>query len=186
MADKQAEGSHVYHMVAFSFVGEKTAAEIMRQIEAAQKFSGYDIVAQAVVEVDNKGKVHVHQPGRGGVGAGVGAVTGGLLALIGGPAGLLIAALAGGTIGGIAGHFIGRQFDQDALKQLGDQMVPGSSAIVVIVEDVYSQGLINAASEYKGDVITLTIGDEASGEIASFVAAGEGAEAPAEDGGEAK
>jgi hypothetical protein len=33
-------------------------------------------VAQAVVEQDAKGKVHIHEPGRAGVGAGVEAAAG--------------------------------------------------------------------------------------------------------------
>ena len=90
----QSEGSAVYNILAFAFEGQHTAKKIVKDIKSSGALKGYDIIAQAVVEKTDKGKVKVHEPGRGGVGAAVGAAGGGLLALIGGPVGVLAWAAA--------------------------------------------------------------------------------------------
>jgi hypothetical protein len=69
-----SNGSAVYNILAFTFDGQDTANQTVKDIKSSGALEGYDIVAQAVVEQDAKGKVHIHEPGRGGVGAGVGAV----------------------------------------------------------------------------------------------------------------
>ena len=98
--------SAVYNILAFAFEGQDTASQIVKEIKSSGALDGYDIDAQAVVEQTDKGKVKIHEPGRGGVGAAVGVVGGGLLALIGGPVGVLAMAAAGGVVGGVAGHYL--------------------------------------------------------------------------------
>ena len=68
----QSESSTVYNILAFAFEGQHTAKKIVKEIKSSGALKGYDIVAQAVVEKTDKGKVKVHEPGRGGVGAAVG------------------------------------------------------------------------------------------------------------------
>jgi uncharacterized membrane protein len=131
---------------------------------------GYAVLAHAVVEVNDKGKVHVHEPGHGVLAGTVGAATGGLLALIGGPAGVLAWAVAGGAIGGAIGHHFGRAIPVEDLKKLGEQMDPNSSAIVVLVEDVASEQVVDSMEAYNANVVTLTVGDELSGQIAQYAA----------------
>ena len=83
------ERSSIYNILAFQFVGQDTADQTVKEIRASGMLEGFKIVAQVIVEQDAKGKVHVHETGKGGMGATVGAVGGGLLSLIGGPVGVL-------------------------------------------------------------------------------------------------
>ncbi|NIV37650.1 MAG: hypothetical protein GWN58_52015, partial [Anaerolineae bacterium] len=99
MGDKDT-GSGAYNIVAFCFDGQDTAKQTLKDAKQAGALEGYYVVAQAIVEQDEKGKVHIQEPGRGGVGATVGAVAGGILGLIGGPAGLLAWTVGGAVIGG--------------------------------------------------------------------------------------
>ncbi len=122
------------------------------------------------MEQDEKGKVHIHEPGRGGVGTGAGLVAGGLLGLIGGPVGLLAWAVGGAVVGGVAGKYLGRPFSKGDLKQIGESMTPDSSAFLLLVEDVESEAVVDSMKGYNANVVTLTVGDELSGEIASYVA----------------
>jgi len=164
------DGSAVYNILAFTFAGQDTANQTVKAIKSSGALEGYDIVAQCVVEQDAKGKVHIHEPGRGGVGAGVGAVAGGLLGLIGGPAGLLAWAVGGAVVGGVAGKYLGRPFAKGDLKEIGEAMSPDSSAFLLLLEDTYSEDVVDSLSGYNANVVTLTVGDELSGQIASFVA----------------
>jgi uncharacterized membrane protein len=156
--------------VALCFAGRHTASGVIQEIMLREASSGYKVHLWAVVEVDDKGKAHVHEPSRGGLGTGLGAVTGGVLGLIGGPAGLLIWTVAGGVIGGIAGTHVGRAIPEDKLKELGEQMQPDTSAVLALLEDTHSERLIGDLQGYNATVVTLTVGDELSGEIAAAVA----------------
>jgi uncharacterized membrane protein len=162
--------SAVYDILAFTFAGQDTANQTVKDIKSSGALEGYDIVAQAVVEQDAKGKVHIHEPGRGGLGAAIGAAGGGLLGLIGGPAGLLAWAVGGAVVGGVAGKYLGRPFKKGDLKEIGQAMSPDSSAFLLLLEDTYSEGVVNSLSGYNANVVTLTVGDDLSGEIQSYVA----------------
>ena len=165
-----SSGSAVYNILAFAFDGQKTANQTVKDIKSSGALDGYDIVAQAVVEQDTKGKVHIHEPGRGGVGAAIGAVGGGLLGLIGGPVGVLAWAVGGGVVGGVAGHYLGRPISKGDLKEIGEALTPDSSAFLLLLEDTYSEGVVNSMSGYNANVVTLTVGDELSGQIAQYTA----------------
>ena len=162
--------SAVYQILAFCFADQKTAGEVDKELTREQWDQGYAVLAHAVVEVDDKGKTHVHEPGHGVLVGTVGAAAGGLLALIGGPAGVLGWAVAGGAIGGAIGHYFGRAIPVDDLKKLGEQMDPNTSAIVALVEDVASESVVDSMAGYNANVVTLTVGDEMSGQIAQYVA----------------
>jgi uncharacterized membrane protein len=164
----QSESSAVYNILAFTFDGQDTAGQIVKEIKSSGALDGYEIDAQAVVEQTAKGKVKIHEPGRGGVGAAVGVVGGGLLALIGGPFGLLAMAAAGGVVGGVAGHYLGRPIKKGDLKEIGEAMSPDSSAFLLLLEDSQSEGVVDSMSGYNANVVTLTVGDELSGQIASY------------------
>jgi uncharacterized membrane protein len=164
------EKSAIYNILAFNFEGEKTAGETVKDIKKSGLLEGQSIVAEAVVSVDEKGKSHIHEPGRGGLGGTVGAMGGGLLSLIGGPAGLLAWTVGGAVVGGVAGKYLGRPFSKGDLKEIGDAMQPDTSAFLLLVEDWTSEAVIDKMKGVNANVVTLTVGDELSGEIAQAVA----------------
>ncbi len=85
--------------------------------------------------------------------------------------------VGGAVVGGVAGKYLGRPIKKGNLEELGDTLKPDSSALLLLLEDKYSEDVINSMSSYNASVVTLTVGDELSGEIAAF-AAGEVEEAP--------
>jgi uncharacterized membrane protein len=165
----QSDSSAVYNILAFAFAGQKTADQNLKDTKSSGVLEGYDIAAQAVVEQDQKGKVHIHQPGHGGVGAVIGGAVGGVLGLIGGPPGVLALGAAGAAVGGAAGHF-DTVIPKDDLEELGEALTPDTSALLLLLEDTYSEGVINDMSGYNANVVTLTVGDDLSGQIAQYTA----------------
>ncbi len=79
---------------------------------------------------------------------------------------MLLLAATGGVIGGVAGHFAGREIPADDLKQIGAQLPPNSSAFLALVEDTDAEAVVNNMKGYKANVVTVTLGDELSGTIA--------------------
>jgi uncharacterized membrane protein len=170
MMSKQSDSSAVYNILAFAFAGQDTASQTVKEIKSSGVLEGYEIVAQATIDQDAKGKVKIHEPGRGGVGATIGAVAGGALGLIGGPAGVLALAAAGAAVGGTAGHYWGRAIPKSDLEELGEALTPDSSAFLLLLEDTYSEGVVKSMAGYNANVVTLTVGDDLSGQIASYTA----------------
>ena len=64
MGDKDT-GSAVYNIVAFCFDGQETAKQTLKEAKNAGALEGYDIVVQAIVEQNEKGKVHLKRAGQG-------------------------------------------------------------------------------------------------------------------------
>ena len=160
----------VYHLVAVEFAGQDRAKQIVDLVRSERRGRDYKVAAWAVLEVDQKGKSHVTQSGHGGKGAAVGAGTGAVLSLLGGPAGVLAWALGGALIGGLTGKFLGQNFDADQLKAIGAGMEPNSSALVVLIED---KGMAQFAAEMgspDAQIVTVSVGSQISGELAQVAA----------------
>ncbi len=160
------QGSSIYDILVFAFTDTLKADYVVDELKASQKLGGYKVVAEAVVIREADGSVHIHEPGKGGKGAAIGAVVGGGIALLGGPIGVLTLAVTGGVIGGVAGHFAGREIPVDDLKQIGAQLPPNSSAFLALVEETDAEAVVNGMKGYKANVVTVTLGDELSGTIA--------------------
>lgn len=157
-----------FNVLAFCFPGHRTAGDVATGVRVRQEEADNRIVADAVVEVDYEGKTHIHEPGKGGVGTAAGAVVGGVLGLIGGPAGLLAWTVSGAVIGGVAGHYLGQAIPKKDLEAFGEQLAPDSSAYLALVEEADTENIISDMAAYDANVITLTMGDDISGEIAEI------------------
>ena len=99
-----------------------------------------------------------------------GIMAGEALALLGGPVGLLAMAVAGGAIGGAAGHFVDRAFSKEDLAMLKEQMPPNSSAILTMAKEAETEKIAAAMQHYQAAVVTLVLGDEATGAVDQAVA----------------
>lgn len=170
--------SKVFHAILFKFIGEDKAGEVLKTVQQQQKLQGVKVVAYAVASMNEKGKVSIKQGNESKKGAGLGAVVGGLVFVLGGPIGLIGSLVAGGLIGGVSGRFMGHKFDSKELEKLGDALTPSTSAIILILEDVYAQGALNAMGGTDAAVVDIVLGDETSGELAQLVAIG--VDAPAD------
>ena len=168
--NQQASNSNPYTVLAFCFADRDRAGEVMKELKAGKILAAHQVVAHAVVEVDKYGKAHVQQHGRGGAGAAAGIMAGEALALLGGPAGLLAWAVAGGAIGGAVGHFVDRAFTKADLTKLKDRMSPNSSAILTMAKDADTDRITAALQSYQAAMVTLVLGEEAAGAVDQSVA----------------
>ncbi len=121
---KDDNGSAVYNIVALNFAGEDTAKQNLKTMKDNKVFDGYKIEAECIVSQNDKGKVHIHEPGHGAWGAAAGAAVGGLLGMLGGPAGAAALGAAGAAIGGAAGHIGDALFPRMIWKSLARKWCP--------------------------------------------------------------
>jgi uncharacterized membrane protein len=123
---------------AFTFNGKKTARKVLDAIEDdLYAFDWYVEEDVAEISVNKRGSHRVHStwaqdssnvPG----GIGFGAILGSCIGILFGPAGALAGAAVGGGIGGMIGHHENVKFDDPALDDFAESLLPDTSALIYI------------------------------------------------------
>lgn len=149
-----------YDVIMVSFDGVNSATEVLARVRAAGGLAGSEIEGEALLSRDAAGQVHLHEKGSAGLGATFGAVTAGVLGLVTGPLGLLVMVVAGGVAGGIAGHFAGQVIPPEDLRRVGEQLTPGTSAYITIVDAAHAQGVSDAFEAEGGRVLNIPVETE--------------------------
>ena len=146
-----------YDVVMVSYDGVNAAAEAVARVKAAGGLEGCEIEGEALISRDAAGQVHLHERGSAGLGATFGAVTAGLIGVVTGPLGLLVMVAAGGIAGGIAGHFAGQVIPPEDLRRVGEELPPGSSAYLTIVDAAHADGVAAAFEHEGGRVLNIPV-----------------------------
>jgi uncharacterized membrane protein len=115
--------------------GENTAGQVFKTMISAQGSTGERIESYAVVSKDLKGRVWVRDQRK--TDAGVGAVVGGVIGLLGGPVAVALGAGAGGVVGYLTGDAVG--IPRDKVESMKQSLTPDSSALVVVLDDRWVQ-----------------------------------------------
>jgi uncharacterized membrane protein len=146
-------------LIVAAFQEEKMAKEALKALKQAQRDKVIKIQNAAVLRKDEKGKLHIQETGDmgGGKGAALGGVTGAVVGLIAGPA-LLVPAAVGALVGGLAAKLRDSGFSDERLKSLGDNLKPGSSAIIAVVEHKWVADVEKAMAEAGADAVTAALG----------------------------
>lgn len=145
------------------------ADETFAFLENLSKSGVLDIKHAAVLVKDDDGNIKVEE--RGDVnskqGAIFGAISGGLIGLLGGPIGVIIGAAAGAATGGVAARKIDMGFSDEFLNKLQEELQPGKSALIVVVEHEMIEDLSYALSDVEGLHFNQEITDELINELIS-------------------
>jgi uncharacterized membrane protein len=123
-----------YEMIVISFDEENSTDEVLDTLKKMEDMADVDLKNGAVVVWDASGKVTVKETSdfdakQGAIG---GAIAGSVVGLLGG--GLLRGAILGAAGGAVAGKVIDLGLDDDFLKEIGDSLGTGSSAVVATVD----------------------------------------------------
>jgi uncharacterized membrane protein len=119
--------------LVMAFNDEKAGDEALEAMKKAKKEKQFYFEEAAVIRQDTKGKVHYHETGDMGTrkGAGIGALVGGVLSILGGPIGLAVGAGIGAAAGALAASR-DSGFRNESLNMVGVALKPGTSAVVTI------------------------------------------------------
>jgi uncharacterized membrane protein len=90
----------------------------------------------------------------------LGAITGGLIGLVGGPAGMVVGALTGAGACAVAGKRIDLGFSDKFLGKLQAHLQPGSEALVVLVEHEFAVPLSESLAHDEGIIVQQTLTDK--------------------------
>lgn len=137
-------------VVAAFYRNETEAGEMLTQLKQMDKDGIIDIIDAAVmVKAEDGRKLKVNETAeltakKGGV---RGALVGGVLGIIFPPSILAMAAV-GAAAGAAIGHFTDQGFDNNLLKEIGENLPPGGSCIVAVIEETWLAKLSTALEGY--------------------------------------
>ena len=153
--------------LVMAFNDEKAADQALDAMKQAKKQKQFYFEDAAVIRQDAKGKVHYHETGdmSTGKGAGIGALVGGVLSLLGGPIGLAVGAGIGALAGAAAASHDGG-FRNESLNMVGVALRPETSAVVAITSSAFLKAV---QKQVPVDEIRATVSGLA-GEISAALA----------------
>jgi uncharacterized membrane protein len=129
---------------------EDGAAAAAKDFQAAERDGAIDLIDAAVVVHTADGKVKIEETAdpSGKKWAKRGAIAGGVVGLIFPPS-IIVSAVVGGGAGGVWGKIRDKGFKDDDLKEIGNSLPPGSSAIIAVAEDKMVEQLERSLGGYE-------------------------------------
>ncbi|HJZ61493.1 MAG TPA: DUF1269 domain-containing protein [Miltoncostaeaceae bacterium] len=129
---------------------EDGAGAALKDFKGAQRAGAIDLIDAAVIVHKAEGKVKFDETAdpSGKRWAKRGAIAGGLVGLIFPPS-IIVAGAVGAGAGGIWGKVRDKGFKDEDLKEIGESLPPGSSAIIAVAEDRVVADLERSLSGYE-------------------------------------
>ena len=152
-------------LIVITFDNDEEATKVMKTIKSLRKEAFISLDDTAVVVRDSDGEFHVKNEIDRGIklGAGIGSLIGLFVGfMFGGPLGSL---LLGGIGGAIVGKVADMGIDQKFVKEVKEQMEPGSSALFLLVREANTNAAIAALRPYQGSVYHTSLDPEAEEEL---------------------
>jgi uncharacterized membrane protein len=166
------------HAVIASFRFEVGASNALDKLKYLSKEQGLGVQNAAVLKVNLDGKLHISETAdmSGGKGMVVGGVVGGVIGLLGTtvlwPLGI------GAAVGGLAAKLRDSGFPNQRLNEIGAQLQPGHSLLIVAVDDAAVEAVSGILRDAGADVIREAIDGKVVEELETAAA---GSEATATD-----
>ncbi len=148
------------YLVVIAFDDPDEAGKVRQTLTSIQQTGHLSLDDSAIVVKDEEGEVHLKNEVDRGVK--VGAVGGSVLGLL---IGSVFFPIGGLILGAIGGALVGKLFNtgvsQDFVKEVTDELEPGSSAIFFIVRGDDPNPTVAALRPYKGKVLQTSLPEEA-------------------------
>ena len=146
------------NLVAIAYDDLGQARKVMETVGGLVKEHSLELEDAVIVEREQDGKIKLHQPSLGGLGAASGALWGGLIGL------LFLAPLVGMAVGAAAGGAAGAAsdygIDDKFMKELGDKLEPGSAAVFVLVRESTRDKVVPEIARFGGHVVQSSLSNE--------------------------
>lgn len=139
------------------FSDERAAENALEQLQWARQSGLITIHEAAILRRDKRNKLHIEDISDQGVGRGavIGGVIGGLIGIITGPIGMVTA--AGAIVGALASRLRDAGFSDRDLRALGASLIPGTSAIITVVEYTWMEKTQQLFRQYGAQVMTQAV-----------------------------
>lgn len=166
MSEAEQAGTPGVGILVAAFPAEEAGDQALKALKQAKKNREVYFEDAAVIRQDAEGGVHYHETGdmSTGKGAGIGAIVGGVIGILGGPAGIVIGAGAGAIVGGVAAHG-DAGFDDQGLEQLGVALKPGTSAVALVTSSEFLKVLRKQVDDADMRTALANLGGELASKL---------------------
>ena len=158
------------NLIAVAYDDVDTARNTLRTLNELSVEHAITLDDAVIAERRPDGKIKLHQTAKpGAVGAAGGALWGGLIGLL-----FLVpflGAAVGAAAGGAAGAMTDVGVDDEFMKRLGEDLQPGSAAVIVLVRESTPDKVLPRISPYGGRVIHSSLSDEAEARLREALSA---------------
>jgi uncharacterized membrane protein len=148
--EADAMSSSTMEVFIAAYGTEQGAGAALKDFQAAQREGAIDLIDAVVIVHTAEGKVKFEETAdpSGKKWAKRGAIAGGVVGLIFPPS-IIVSAAVGGGAGGIWGKIRDKGFKDEDLKEIGESLPPGSSAIIAVAEDRMVEQLERGLAGYE-------------------------------------
>jgi len=145
-----------FRFIAASFAGGDTAENELKFLSEGDRPKLIDLKDAAVIRKDENGKIHMSETAdtSGKKGAIIGGALGGVIGLLAGPGALIVGAAGAAAVGGLAAHLHDAGINNKALKEFGDTLQPGSSALILVLGEEWVDSISKDLATAGGKVLT--------------------------------
>jgi uncharacterized membrane protein len=154
-------GATDLELMVWVFEGKDLAQHTFKRVQELSKQYAMEVLNATILEKDKNGDSHAHEvkkvPSKRKVALGI--ALGGLAGLVIGPVALVAGAIAGGAAGKKSASKIEVGFSKDKLQKLNEALVPGGSALVLLVEHRWFSMLQLGLAESGGQLIYERLAD---------------------------
>lgn len=148
------------NLIAVAYDDVDTAKAVLQSLGELSTEHAITLDDAVIVEHRDDGKIKLHQTLKpGAAGAAGGAVWGGLIGLL--FLAPFLGMAVGAATGGLAGHATDLGVDDDFMKRLGEDLAPGTAALVVLVRDSTPDKVLPRISSYGGRVVHSSLSNDA-------------------------
>ncbi len=159
-----------HEMIVIAFDNENEADKVLDSLKAMESMDVVDLKNGAVIVRSESGDVKINETSdfdtkQGAIG---GAAAGAVLGLLSG--GLLRGALLGAAGGAAAGKFVDLGLEDDFLKEIGDNLGPGSSAVVALIDFEQVDRAMEELDKFEGGrIMRHTLSDDVYAKLSEAV-----------------
>jgi uncharacterized membrane protein/sporulation protein YlmC with PRC-barrel domain len=159
---KQRHAAADIELLILSLAQADQAQAALQALKQAIKQKEISMLNAAVLAKTEDGHVSLKEVEDVGSkrGALFGAISGGLIGLLGGPVGAVIGAVAGAASGSAAARWLDMGFPDEYLKKVQASLQPGSSALLVLVEQEQVEKVAQVLAKFEGELLRQGLTDE--------------------------
>ena len=152
-------------VIVAAFPTEQGAKQALHDLDEAKKQGAIQVKDAAVLSRGQDDKLHISETADKGFGRGatIGGVAGAAVGLLAGPIGW--ATLGGAAVGGLAAKLRDGGFPDERLRQMGEGVKPGSSALVAVIEHVWLRDVERMLEEKGADLATEAVSADIAAQL---------------------
>jgi len=152
-------------LVVAAFPTETGAKDALKQLDEAKDRGLIKMKDVALLTRGQDQKLHISESADKGLGRGglIGGVAGAAVGIVAGPVGW--ATLGGAAVGALAAKLRDGGFPDQRLRQIGERLTPGSSAMVAVIEDVWLEDVERMLRERGADLATEAVAADIAAQL---------------------